>query len=404
MKVLHLSFSKSGGAGAVASNLSDGLKQLGINSSSQHVTESDIRSSPYSHPGHTVAAGLDEYFVKERAFSNQVSFLRENLEKVSIDALTDNDFLHLHWTPGQIQTQTIGKLLDLEMKIVWTLHDMWPFTAGCHYSGNCQRYQSGCKICPAVKPVFRNLTSKQFQEKQRLFTNSRANLVFVAPSQWIAEKARGSYLLFDQKVEVIFNPVPAVTIGSLADRNSFRKSLGVGPDSFLVAFSASNLLDKRKNLAEVLVALTNLHQRNPELELVLLLIGAGVVPEAGSLSVKNVGFASRDKVNEALSASDVLVNFSRDENLSMAVIESLAVGTPVVALNSGGNSELVIDCETGFLVNSTAELENRLEELAKDPMLVLRFGGHAVRDFHSRFEVSVVTRKYLELYRSLANQ
>ena len=163
MKVTHLSFSKSGGAGSVASNLSTALLSLGIDSSIQNSIDSDLRDKPFALPVHTLAAGLDEYLIKNQAFLNPVSFLREGLSTKLDSSIDTPDVLHLHWTPGQVTMERVGNLLDEGKSIVWTLHDMWPFTAGCHYSGYCDRYQSGCNSCPAVKPVFHGLATKTFQ-------------------------------------------------------------------------------------------------------------------------------------------------------------------------------------------------------------------------------------------------
>jgi glycosyltransferase involved in cell wall biosynthesis len=95
------------------------------------------------------------------------------------------------------------------------------------------------------------------------------------------------------------------------------------------------------------------------------------------------------------------VNFSKEENLSMAGIEALAVGTPLVVLNRGGNPELVIDGETGFVVRDKTEFQRRIEQLASNESLVSRMSQAAKLDFSSRFEASVVARRYKDLYSSI---
>jgi glycosyltransferase involved in cell wall biosynthesis len=401
LRVTHLSFSKSGGAGSVASNLSEALRSLGIDSSTEHSIGSDLRDKAFERPLHTIAAGLDEYLIRSQGFSNPVSFLREGLSVRSGSSNGQSDLLHLHWTPGQLAIDSVGSFLERGKAIVWTLHDMWPFTAGCHYSGDCEGYQSGCNSCPAVKPIFQNLAARRFQVKQGVFRQPRKNLVFVAPSQWMKGRAELSSLLVNQRIEVISNPVAAVETKDLLPPREFKRSIGVHEGSFLVAFSAANLGDKRKNLSEVVEALSNLNRQKPELNLVLVLVGGGTHPESKGLQVKNLGFLKGDELRGALANSDVLVNFSKEENLSMAGIEALAVGTPLVVLNSGGNPELVIDGETGFVVRDKTEFQRRIEQIASNESLVSRMSQAAKLDFSSRFEASVVARRYMDLYSSI---
>lgn len=403
MKVTHLSFSKAGGAGSVALNLSEALRAIGVDSVVENSMDFDLRKAPLALPLHTVAAGLDEYLVKSQNFSNPVSFLREGLSQKLTPSTKGSDVLHLHWTPGQVSTENVGEHLDSGKAIVWTLHDMWPFTAGCHYAGGCEKFKTGCQSCPAVKPLFQNLATKNFAIKKSIFDRPRENLVFVAPSKWIANLARSSALLKNQRVEIVPNPVSRVGAGKPTSHDSavWREKLSVTQESFVVAFSAANLADNRKNLLEVIESLSELSLNRKDLNLVLVLIGSGSVPDSEGLAIKKLGFLKREGLNTALANCDVLINFSKDENLSMASIEALAVGTPLVLLNSGGNPELIKDGETGFLVSDKQQLKNRIEQLAVNPVLAKQMGQAAQEDFTSRFEASVVANQYLDLYRSL---
>ena len=402
MRVSQLSFSKAGGAGSVASNLSASLCAIGVDSTLEYSIDTDLRKKPFALPLHTVAAGLDEYLVKAQTFSNPVSFAREGLSKKLSIAAADSDVLHLHWTPGQVSIQSVGNLLDSGKPIVWTLHDMWPFTAGCHYAGACEGFKRGCTACPAVKPLFQNLATKNFSIKKSLFDRPRNNLIFVAPSQWMASMARSSELLGNQRIEVIPNLVTQGTDGNSSSSSAeWRQKLSIEEGSFLVAFSAANLVEKRKNLDEVIEALSELSQERPDLKIVLILIGSGAIPDAKCLTTKNLGYLGKEALNTAVANCDALVNFSKDENLSMAGIEALAVGTPLVVLDSGGNRELVRDRETGFLVGDRQQLKNRIEELATRPGLVKRMREACKEDFKSRFEAPIVANQYLGLYQSL---
>jgi glycosyltransferase involved in cell wall biosynthesis len=175
-------------------------------------------------------------------------------------------------------------------------------------------------------------------------------------------------------------------------------------NSFLIGFSAANLDDPRKGLGHVVNALNNLSAKRPDLKLGLILIGRGKAPEIKNIDLVHLGYLDGDsEPAQALSHCDVAVNFSAEENLSMALIESLSVGTPVIALDAGGNSEVVSDYKTGFLVRDESELIVRIEQLADNPGLRRKMGKFAQEDFASRFTGAVIASRYLGVYRSLVS-
>ncbi len=56
--------------------------------------------------------------------------------------------VHFHWVgAGMLRIEELSKI---KAPIVWTLHDMWGFTGGCHYSGECDAFKTGCGCCPQL--------------------------------------------------------------------------------------------------------------------------------------------------------------------------------------------------------------------------------------------------------------
>jgi glycosyltransferase involved in cell wall biosynthesis len=94
-----------------------------------------------------------------------------------------------------------------------------------------------------------------------------------------------------------------------------------------------------------------------------------------------------------------LVNFSREENLSVSLIEALSAAVPIVALDSGGNSDVVKDGRTGFLLGSPEEASIRLRTLAQNKTQTSIFAAAALEDFKARFSAEKVAKKYLDFYR-----
>jgi glycosyltransferase involved in cell wall biosynthesis len=99
-------------------------------------------------------------------------------------------------------------------------------------------------------------------------------------------------------------------------------------------------------------------------------------------------------------ALDVSVLTSLTEGLSIALLESMNHGLPVVVTRVGGNPEVVLDGETGFLVppRDPAGFAERVVALLRNPELRARMGRAARRRVAERFDVKEAARRYLEVY------
>ena len=123
-------------------------------------------------------------------------------------AVTDADVLHLHWTNGGfLSIRNLEQLLQTGKPIVWTLHDMWAFTGGCHYSGDCDRFIGQCGNCWMLKNTDENdLSHSGWLQKLDMYKAAK-NVVFVTCSKWLAGVAKTSSLLKDFRIEAIPNPI-----------------------------------------------------------------------------------------------------------------------------------------------------------------------------------------------------
>ena len=400
MKIIHLSFSKSGGAGTVATTLAKSQSELGHDSSFEFLTEGNLRQRPFRNPSITLAASLDEYVIKNRNFENQLSLARASLGSLSLEKIVDVDIVHLHWIPGQVSLKHLVKIMERARSVVWTLHDMWPITGGCHYSGSCKEFQETCSNCPAVIGVYQKSIESQLSLKSEIAETFASKLKIVSPSNWLAKLAESSSIFKGKKISVIPNPVHSTNVTSAISKKASRTSLGVDQEAFVVAFSAANLDDKRKGLDKLLLNLEIVALENPTISFELLLIGASRNEfRCPGVKVTHTGMVSADQAKAYLSAADVLINFSKEENLSMSLIEALSTGLPILALDSGGNSDVVQDGKTGYLLNTATEVSSRLKQLAQDKNLTSILSSAALEDFKARFSSEIVAEKYLELYR-----
>jgi len=313
----------------------------------------------------------------------------------------DAEIIHLHWIcDGFLGIRQLGRFAR---PIVWTLHDQWPFTGGCHYSGECDRFTRACGRCPLLgERIDRDVSRLVIRAKERWWKKS--NISIVCPSDWIAECAARSTLFRDRDIRVIrnsvdlrtFKPVPSGRARALIGLESTRPTLLFG------AMSATT--DPRKGFDLLESTLRSLHSTLANVQVVV--IGASG-PGQTSLDHRSIRYLGNlhDEAELALaySAADVLVVPSRQDNLPNTVVESLACGTPVAAFHVGGIPEMVEHQRTGFLAEpfDTEQLARGISALlAHDRREQLS------RDSRTRaeklFEPQTVAASYNALYASLS--
>lgn len=117
------------------------------------------------------------------------------------------DVIHLHWVnQGMLSLRDVERIVRSGKRVVWTMHDMWPFTGVCHHADACQRWTNGCGNCPLLKRSGpKDLSWRTFARKRRAYAGG--DITFVGCSNWLAALARRSPLLDGKQVESIPNPI-----------------------------------------------------------------------------------------------------------------------------------------------------------------------------------------------------
>jgi L-malate glycosyltransferase len=138
----------------------------------------------------------------------------------------------------------------------------------------------------------------------------------------------------------------------------------------------------------------------------LVFVGDG--PLRGELEKQagaNVSFlGQRADVSELLAGFDVFVLSSNTEGMSIAVLEAMAAGCPIVVTAVGGNVELIKHMQTGLVVppNDEAALRGAIERLLADRALASRLSTAARAAAEEHHSVKVMTERYEVLWRRLA--
>jgi glycosyltransferase involved in cell wall biosynthesis len=265
-----------------------------------------------------------------------------------IEAL-DPDVVHLGWICGGFLK--IESLPKIKRPVVWTPRDMWAFTGGCHYSGECTKYETGCGACPVLgSDRARDLSHKCFQRKLQAWREWDFTLVTM--TRWLAETATSSPIFAGREVTVIpwcldldmYKPV---------EKCVSRELLNLPQDHDIILFgSIAATSDKNKGYDLVLEALKHLKAMHPPRPIQLVVFGAshGAKPQDIPFPVRFLGHLHDDvALRLAYSAADVMTVPSRQEAFGQTTTESLACGTPVVAWAATGLLDTVEHGFCGYL-------------------------------------------------------
>lgn len=403
MKVALLNTYPHGGAGTACSRLTRALPEVGVQATM--LTRDEVgKKWPFY-------AERLSFLPFERDKSVRFSFSPANFgsDLRKTPALQAADVIHLHWVnQGFLSLKSISELSKLGKPLVWTLHDMWAFTGGCHYSGDCTRWQQACGQCPYLKnPSEHDLSNRVWRRKQTLFPK---NIRFVTCSAWLAGLARESSLLRDCAIEDIPNPIDTRLFAPITDqeRLSIRHRMGVPEDSFLLLFVAMKIGETRKGFHLLREALEHLRRQQPDLQVSLLVMGKSDPETLATLPypVFPLGLVQgAADLAKAYAAADAFVIPSLEDNLPNTVMESLACGTPVAGFRTGGIPEMVTDADQGFLANpgDTVGLADSIHTLLRGAVPLSAYRLAARRKAMDGYANAVVGGRYKALYESLLN-
>jgi glycosyltransferase involved in cell wall biosynthesis len=312
------------------------------------------------------------------------------------------DIVHLHWINNGLLA--IEDLKKINAPLVWTLHDMWPFTGGCHYSAGCKHWLNQCGDCPQLTCNGSNDLSKSVFSR-KLNAWKELNLTVVAPSQWLAKLAKTSPLLSRFRTQVIPNGLDVASFYPRGKENS-RKSLSLPQHKSLALFGAMNATgDNRKGFDLLIESLSKLPESlHDQLELVVFGNQDKAMEKYLDFKIHFLGTVKGDEeLGRLYSSADLFIAPSREDNLPNTCIEAMACGTPVVAFNIGGIPDIIQHKETGYLADAlnTADMAQGiiwlLGALKESNRLQLAARTYA----ESSYNKENSAHRYIELYQEI---
>lgn len=291
-----------------------------------------------------------------------------------IPELTGYDILNVHWVAEFLSAGGLAALARIGPPVVFTLHDMAPFTGGCHYAAGCEGFAAACRPCPQLRGDPLRLTARVIASKREGLNHP--NVAAVSPSHWLAEEARRSGVFARERVHVLPNAVEA-DVFTPTDRLAARAAFGLRPEDRVLLCGAHHAGEKRKGF-DFLVPILRAVCEDPRGDrlrddgrLVLTSFGSAA-PELAlpGVTLHDLGYIADDRrLALAYAAADVVVVPSREDNLPNIMLESLACGTPVAAFAIGGIPDVVIDGVNGRLAPpfDTTALARGIVDLVTEP-------------------------------------
>lgn len=271
------------------------------------------------------------YNLIPHAIHKQINYLKPQL-------------VHLHWIGGVLPLRSFPRI---DAPLIWTLHDNWAYTGGCHINGDCLRYLTGCGQCPILGATHLNDASRKIYQQKEIYLQN-LSVEIIVPSKDMATRVKASPLLADKPIHVIPNVIDTSTFKPLNTAFA-REALGFPPDKKLILFVSQDLNNPNKG-GDLLVQA--LHTINTTDDVTLVVVGDGNLGVLGDLPVPVIrqrAIYDNRLLNLMYAACDVCVVPSRQESFGMVAAESLASGTPCVVFDVGGLTDIVDHKENGYI-------------------------------------------------------
>ena len=346
--------------------------------------------------------GTESYYINKycREIEDEAfSFGNLGIDITRNSYIRDADIINLHWINYFVSTRTIAKLAMLNRPVVWTVHDCWPFTGGCHL-GCESAFESCCTRCRALNQEGENILSARIYRKKEQYLKGK-DIVFVAPSQWMKHNLERSPLYYGNKVYHIPNPI---------DTDKFKpqkKHLVHEKRSINLLFGAVNAVSTPyKGFKKLLEALGIIAMQYPDISqnITLNIFGSEEIDKKliGKYKYRNYGVIDTEEgLIDAYNEADLFVAPSLADNFPGTVLESLSCGVPVVAFETGGIPDMIEHKKNGYLAKYKDS-----EDLANGIIWVIKNIGSEMMDnarekVLNNFTEDKIAGQYIELYTEL---
>jgi glycosyltransferase involved in cell wall biosynthesis len=311
------------------------------------------------------------------------------------------DIVHLHNLHGNYFSYLALPILSRAKHVVWSIHDMHPFTGHCSYSMGCTKWRDRCGDCPSLNTypsLKKDTTSFIRKAKARSFRLSELHIV--ALSKWMENFLRNS-ILKDATIHQIYNGIDT-SVFYPRSKAEARNLLGLPSDKFIFLFSANQGSKNPFKGGEYLNQLVKEYEKKDEF--LFLSIGGYNDSSSRAENCMEIPYISDSRLMALYyAAADIYLYPSLADNCPLVVLEAMGSGTPVLAFDTGGTAELVIHEKTGYIARykDGQDLTCGLEWLYADRERLNKLAEAGVTRVQKFFSLETMNNQYLELYKKI---
>ena len=416
MRVLIVNTSENtGGAAVAARRLMEALNNNGVKAK---MLVAEKRSDSIAVAGMQRCIAARWHFLWERwCIFCRLMFSRRHLFDIDIansgfditrtPEFREADVVHIHWVnQGMLSLKSVRKVLRSGKPVVWTMHDLWPATAICHYARACHTFKTGCHDCPLLPGhgSDNDLSRKIWKRKQQLYR--KGDIHFVACSRWLEGEARQSALMAGQRVTSIPNTIDTHTFRPSCQKEA-RRRVRLPEDKRVILFVSQKVTDERKGMPYFIKAMQKLLELHPDLRdnTVVALLGSHSDEVAAQMPVPAfpLGYVADEKdIASIYNSADVYVLPSLEDNLPNTIMEAMACGVPCVGFRVGGIPEMIDHRQNGYVAHfkNAADLAEGLYwTLCTADRDALR--ANAVAKVAQAYSQQSVATRYIEVYNEM---
>ncbi|HEX4887929.1 MAG TPA: glycosyltransferase [Luteibaculaceae bacterium] len=345
-------------------------------------------------------------FEKDKTVRFSYSTASAGANLSSHEQIKKSDIVHLHWINfGFASIRALTQLASLNKPVVWTLHDMWLLTGGCHHNRGCENYRIACGNCQYLKnPAANDLSHRVWLKKKTALDTLKPTLV--VPSEWLKNKVQESSLLKHHRVEIIGNAIDTAFFKPTANRTE-TEGWSEG-EEIAICFIAANVSNPFKGATYLKEALEYLTHTHPALAKRIKLVVVGDDKnhffDEFPILVHKTGFIHNpDEIVKIYQQSTLFILPSLEENLPNTIMEAMACGTPSVAFDVGGVSDMIQHQQNGYLARckDAKDLANGIIWCTENTERYKQLCAQARVHIETNYSYPVIAEKHLNLYHSL---
>ncbi|MES0489114.1 MAG: glycosyltransferase [Leptospirales bacterium] len=354
-----------------------------------------------------------EYIKKNRSkLSNTFFDISLHIEATNIKKgiTVQNGIINIHWVANFLSIKNIGELGNLNIPMIWTLHDEGPYTGGCHYTAGCTKFIEECYSCPQLKVDDHYIPHNVLKYKKLVFPE---NLHIVTPSEWLSKRAALSTLFKNNKITTIPNGIDTEIFKPIKKADA-KKMLNISPNTFVLAFGAVNVNSSRKGYQHLINVMNRLNndtvfnkviKKNKIMLLTFGKFNKNNIPI--DMETCNLGLVDDEsQISKIFASADLFIMPSLEDNLPNTMLESMASGTPVLSFRIGGIPDVIKHNHNGLLVKpfDTTQMATEIIDYFNDKKKQQRLGKAAIDTIRSNYTLAHQAKRYKALFSKLTEE